>query len=394
MRARVIHRESLLNFQLLRHVFRDDCVTLQRRAVDARWHYSDEVPEVMTGFNPLRSTVYVARHSYLEKWLKHKEESVRRYNPPSNRLIHEVLFLVHDYLHVWAFNWIRKLAPALRVGERPITRDNIEDFVFCHLVTEAVATVGLDYWYMCALDADRLCPAGVDFEGLTVSYKLAHEHEYRRFSPGFDAQTPQFFEKIAVFYCTGEFTGFGKRDLYRSPVVYQWLSHELGYGERQRVYVRQWYSYLSRDDIRYTATELTSKVEASQPWKKRVVAETGRLLWDKVKNDAIHSPGLNIDPDGCWKSGKKALDYRFTNYNEVKKVDPGYRGDAGDADNFKYWLNQFIVQHDYDELDDEFLGILALLKDKRDPGLVRYLFKNRPRLRPEKGEPRDLFFLN
>jgi hypothetical protein len=389
-----MHRESLLHLHLVRHVFSDECVRLRRRAVDARWHYGDEIPEVMTGFNPLRSTVYVARHSYLEKWLTHRSEGVRTYNPPTNRLIHEVLFLVHDYLHVWAFNWIRRLVPALRVGERPITRDNIEDFVFCHLVTEAVATVGLDYWYMCALDAERLCPAGVTFEGLTVSYKLANEREYRRFDPEFEAQTPRFFEKIAAFYCTGAFPGFGKRDLYRSPVVYEWLSHELGYGERQRVYVRQWYAYLSRDDIRYTDKDLKSRVDTSQPWKRRVVAETGRLLWDKVKHGNLHSPGLNIDPDRSWTSGKKALDYRFTNYNAIKRVDPGYRGDPGDGENFKYWLNQFIVQHDYGELDDEFLGILALVREKRDPALVRYLFKNRSRLRPERGEPRDLFFLN
>lgn len=394
MKTTPIHRESLLHFKPLTHVFKDDCVSIKRRAIDARWGYSREIPETMAGFNPLTSTIYIAGHSYLEKWLEHKEQSVRPYNPPSNQLITEALFLAHDYLHIWAFNWIRRLVPALRIGEQAITKRNIEDFVFCHLVTEAMATVGLDYWYMCALDADTLCPAGVSFEGLTVSYKLALEREYRRFYPAFQAQTPEFFSTIAAFYCTGEFIGFGKRDLYRSPVVYQWLSHELAYGENQRSYVRQWYAYLSREDIRYTGPQLKAKVEAARPWQRRLIKEAGELLWDKVKHDKIHPPGLNIDPDRSWKSGKTSLDYRFTNYNVVKKTEPGYRGDPNDRDNFRYWLNQFVVQHDYGELDDEFFGILDLLKDTRDPKLVQYLFKDRPRVRAARGEPRDLFFLN
>jgi len=390
----VIHRESLLHFRPLQHVFLDDCVRLQRRAIDARWHYSDEVQENLTGFNPLRSTVYVARHSYLDAWLSHRAESVRRYNPPSNRLIHEALFLVHDYLHVWAFNWLRKLAPAMRVGEKPITRNTIEDFVFCHLVTEAAATVGLDYWYMCATDTEALCPAGVNFEGLTVTYRLANEREYRRFCPGFAAQIPDFFDRIALFYCTGEFVGFGRRDLQRSPALHQWLSHELSYGERQRMYVRQWYAYLARDDIRYTDRQLRAKVDAARPWQKRLITELGRLLWDKIKNDVVHPPGRNIDPDGCWKSHRRTPDYRFTNYNVARRKDPGYRGDPHDDDSFRYWLGQFIVQHDYGALEEEFFPILARLRDRRDVALVRYLFQKRPRLRPIQGEPRDLFFLN
>ena len=395
MKRKTIHRESLLNFHPVRHVFEDNCVTIKKRGVDARWYYNEEISETVSGFNPLRSTIYVAKHSHLEEWLENKEKSARKYNTYNNKLVSEVLFLAHDYLHVWAFNWIRKLVPKLGIGEKKITKKNIEDLVFCHLITEAVATVGLDYWYMCVIDADKICPIGVNFDGLTVSYRYQNEEEYRKFYPNLRVQTPEFFEKIATFYCTGEFLGFGKGDLDQSPVIFEWLSHELAYGENQRVFVRNWYSYLSNEDILYSEEELKSKIDVSKAWEKKLVKKLGLLLWDKIKNNTVHSPGLNIDRDRCWKSNhKKPLDYKFINYNVVKKTNPKYQGKPSDSDNFNFWLKQFLAQHDFGKVDDQILRILSLIKEKNDPQLIQYLFRNHKRLRSERGEPRDLFLLN
>ncbi len=63
---------------------------------------------------------------------------------------------------------------------------------------------------------------------------------------------PEFFDELAEFYCTGVLRGFGVEDLRRSPLLLQWLEHELRYGQRQREYARQWFAHVAGEEVHLT----------------------------------------------------------------------------------------------------------------------------------------------
>ena len=97
----------------------------------------------LAGFNPFLRSLFYANNSALSRWLAGPYGSARDYNE-GDHLVREVLFAVHDYLHCWSAAAIAVLAPRSRFDTGPILRDNLEDFVYCHLLTEAAATAGLD----------------------------------------------------------------------------------------------------------------------------------------------------------------------------------------------------------------------------------------------------------
>src|SRR5207237_1319288 len=90
-----------------------------------------------------RSPMAVRARSPLAEWLDDPAQGVRELNQ-DDALLTEVLFAVHDYLHVWAYHLVRDAVPDLGFGRPPASEAELEDHVFCHLLTEAVATVGLD----------------------------------------------------------------------------------------------------------------------------------------------------------------------------------------------------------------------------------------------------------
>src|SRR5688572_16545693 len=103
------------------------------------------------------------------------------------------------------------------------------------LLSEAAATVGVDYWWLCAVELGELLPIGTRVRGgLTTSYHERDRSEYRRFYPELEVQSLAFFGDLCAFHCNGEFVGFDGDDLARSPLLLAWLTQELRYGERQR----------------------------------------------------------------------------------------------------------------------------------------------------------------
>jgi hypothetical protein len=124
---------------------------------------------------------------------------------------------------------------------------------FCHLLTEAAAVIGLDYWYLSQFDLNSAVPIGTSFRHVSVSYDVKHLEEYRRFCPDLRVEHPGFVRFLGTFYCTGVFEGFSPQDLKDSPLLYKWLCHELVYGRRQREYTRLWLQHLSGHDLGYEA---------------------------------------------------------------------------------------------------------------------------------------------
>lgn len=240
-----LHSESLLNIPLVREAWSNSEFKKQMRGIDSDWKYKKALKISTSGFNPFISSFFYGENSSFSKWLENPKGPCRKINF-NDQLVREVLFFSHDYLHWWAYGIINELAPGIGFGSKPVSARNFEDFVFCHLLSEAVATVGLDYWYLSTIDFNAVCDLGSFGHPLTVSYRLKDESEYQRFNRGFSAQSPSFFETLCQFYCDGEMPGFSLSDVKRSPKTLAWLDHEISYGELQRRYARLWFSFCAR----------------------------------------------------------------------------------------------------------------------------------------------------
>lgn len=312
-----LHAESLLRVPLVRQLLEDRNVGLAPRAVDARWYYEGVLPIRLGGFNPLSGAVYYPASSHLARWLDAPAKSARRHNE-NDWLVQELLFAVHDYLHVWAYGVIDALAPKHGFRERPKTRAALEDRVFCHIVSEAVATVGLDYWFLCTLNLNELCDLGTRFDfGLTTDYHQRFAPEYRRFGPSLRVQHAEFFGVLTRFYCSGVWAGFDLRALKRSPLVLRWLEHELRYSRLQRRYARQWFSELAPRALAFDASELDAPIAVNRAWQHELIAELGALVWDKVKNRK--EPGFRHVPRRAWSPDyDRPIDFRFVNLNALR----------------------------------------------------------------------------
>ena len=397
--------ESLLHIPLVKEALSDPRFILQSRAIDADWAYSQAIPISVSGFNPFYQTYYFATRSVMAQWLKNPAASARELNE-QDVLVREALFLAHDYLHTWAYQAIHQLVPALRFGTVPITPKNFEDFVFCHLLSETVATVGLDYWYLAATNLNQVCDIGTAVRTLTTAYREEHLSEYRRFHPKLEVQTPKFFETFARFYCDGVFPGYELDDLRKSPLTLKWIKNELEYGETQRSYARAWGAYLSGesfDSLGCPEGKLDRPVDPSSSWKKELITNLGQLLWKKVKEGRDEIAPVRFDPGAVFeKAGAKDLDFRFRNVNRVepdaavKKILAGPRPKR----NFDHFFYQYVSGFEYG--NPKTVELLLQLRKKRDFKAIELLLRKEKRVilaldlpKEFKGtEPEHLFILN
>ncbi|PTL80932.1 hypothetical protein DAT35_26750 [Vitiosangium sp. GDMCC 1.1324] len=367
----------------------DPLVRFAPRAIDQRWHYERVLPVTLAGFNPFLRSVFYASNSAFSRWLADPHGSARDYNE-GDHLVREVLFAVHDYLHCWSAEAIAMLAPWTRFDTGPILRDNIEDFVFCQLLTEAAATVGLDYWYLSTFNLAEQIPIGTTLVNLTVNYHERYVSEYRRFCPDWNAQRPGFFNDLARFYCSGVFEGFDVRDLRRSPRLLKWLSHELSYGARQREYTRLWMSYLAAEEISYDPRELTAPVSIDAPWKQRLIHELGLVMFAKIKEDSdsgLSSRARNEPPES---PRERPPDFRFVNANVI----PLMPEVSTPRESLRYYVLQRVSATAFDGLAAEVRQTLSRALRREEHEEVLRLIEGAERVRPVRDEPRDLFVLN
>lgn len=396
-RPEPVHRdldpESLLQIPLVRQAYSDPGFRFLPRSTDVRWTYGGHVPLKLAGFNPFEFAHYHGANSRFAAWLNDPFGSARDLNR-DNQLVSEVLFMVHDYLHAWAYSVIDRLAPALRVLDGAITPRTFDDYVFCHLLTEAVATVGLDYWQLSERGVDQFCPIGSDFGPLTVSYREAHLAEYRRFCPDWEVQTPEFFALLATFYCSGEFPGFRLDHVRRSPVLLNWLRKELTYGDQQRSFTRQWFSYLADKPVA-AGGEWNAPVATETKIRRQLIAELGRLLWAKVKDG---DPSTRIERPRSLPARTapldKPADFRFVNLARVAPDDWPRAVQAMAPEHFLYFFYQFLAQIPLEAFPRQMLKHLPLLVRQHDVSLVVDFVRDLPRREALDGEPRDLFVVN
>ncbi len=388
-----LHRESLLHIPLLAQLFADPCFRIVRRGIDARWTYHDLIAARVDGFNPLTGCAFIGAHSHLDRWLPHRHASARPFND-KDELVSEALFVVHDYLHVWTYHWIRALRPELGFGTAPITPQNFEDMVFCHILSEAVATVGLDYWYLSVVELRDVVPIGTLQRGLTVSYREAWRDEYRHFCPNLRVQHPAFLERLTRFYCDGVFVGFDAGDLSASPAIDAWITHELRYGQLQRRYCRAWFGYLASETVTLAADQLDAPLSFDVAWRKRLTRDLAERLWCKVKQGELCSPPVTGNLGGVWSaSPTRAADFRFLNLNRCGPV-TSEAVKAMTEDAFEFLLRQYAVRFDFDAFPDEAIGVFSLIRTERDFAIGDRLLKDMKRHAVAADEPRDLFLYN
>ncbi len=387
-----LHAESLLRVPLVKRAFTSLDFRLISRGVDAYWTYQKVIPITVSGFNPLQGAYFYSSNSFFARWLRQPFASARDLNE-NDLLVTEALFMAHDYLHSWAYQMIEKLHPEVKVFSRPINAENLDEFSFYHLLSEAVATVGLDYWFLSVNDVNHYCDIGSVRGPVTVSYREAHLSEYRRFCTDFEVQTPEFLNRIAKFYAMGRFRGFDALDLRRSPRLLAWLSHELKYGVTQRRLTRSWLMFLAEERVEMPEAELSAPM-AVTPELEELTGEIAGALWRLVKYDE--------DLCGAWKQPEsrrhsrhdRTPDFRFLNLN---RWDPKQWRDlqfepASKA--FEYLLFQYVAAVPFASVPRERIKLLDLMRRESKPQLAQMLIGDLPRLPVGNEEPRDLFIAN
>ncbi|NNL84683.1 MAG: hypothetical protein HKP27_03475 [Myxococcales bacterium] len=382
--GQMIDPESLMQLSLVRQMLSDPNVHLTPRMIDRHWTYNGDLPASLSGFNPFVNAIFYGGCSVFASWLKDPAASARPLND-QDFLVHEVLFAVHDYLHVWSAQLIRALAPELGFGTRRIDAENLEDFVFLHLATEAVATVGLDYWYLSTFELDQVVPIGTTRRHLAVEYREQDIEEFRRGFPGLRVQEPRFFLDLADFYCTGRFHGFDVGDLKRSPKTFRWLHHELSYGATQREYTRRWLRYLATGSSQ-TISGDKDPVECDAPWQRALLKTLSQELWEKVKHDSGARPPA-LPTESTWRSPRRdEADFRFVNLNAASNVP------SGGTKSREYRHYQLLSTLDYKALDPDLRVVLPTLVEQ-EPPIVERLCADAKRVVGEAEEPWDLLLL-
>lgn len=383
---------TLESIPLIAQMLGDPDIPVILRGVDNAWAYHGVIPHVVSGFNPQNCAVYCAVESAFGRWLAAPETPLRELNT-RDRLMREALFAVHDYLHAWSARLIGAAAPQVGFGVAPIGAANFEDHVFCQLLTETAATIGLDYWYLARVDVSRLVPIGTCMRTLTTAYREEHVEEYRRYCPALDVQNPAFFEVFARFYCTGRLPGFRGDSLTHSPRVLAWIEHELRYGQLQRRYTRKWLAYLSDGAVPSPARAVAdAAVDPDVPWRRDLVALVGDALWRLVHEGSAVRVSAPVR-EASVVPANGPIDFRFTNLAGLDDPWHEIRRRGVDSESYPWLFAQIVSAHRFDAVDPEVVEQLPVLRDARAPTLVRRTLESYPSVALATREPSALFLL-
>ncbi len=394
-KKKTLHPESLLQIPLVRQMLADPSIHFSPIGFDAYWVYSNYFSPGLSAFNPHQGKIFFQSGSCISEWLKNPEVSARPLNQ-RDFLVKEVLFAVHDYFHIWGYQLIQHLRPQLNFGIEAITKANFETFVFCHLLTEAIATIGLDYWYLSQVDLNEVVPIGTYSYPLATSYHKEDDSEFKRFAPNMNVMSVDFFETLMRTYLTGDFFGFSAFDLQRSPILIRWLNHELTYAEKQRSYTRTWLAHLSHQDLKLKPKNLKGHVSASAAWQKKMISDAAEILFAKVvHNKPTYLPALASE-NSEWSSRKnrKQIDYRFFNicsfgddmWEQIEKHPPT-------AESRDHLYLQILSRHQFETFKRPLLEKLRNGRTNYDLKSLRQMLKTAKRISSHGDPLPDIFML-
>lgn len=382
---------ALLELPPVRHALCDPHFSLIPRPIDNGWYHAGFMG-MMAGFNPTQHTHYYPARSALARWLADPAD-IGDDPVAHEQLVKDTLFLAHDYLHSWAYRTIAAIEPSL-IGYGPVTPDNVDEQAFFLVLSETVAVVGLDYWYLCVRDIDERCNVALGVGPRTVHYRERLLHEYRRYNSALTVQEPQFFQKILTLYCRGSIDGFREQDLLDSPALASWLIRELLISPRQREVSRAWLSHLG--GFALSSEQLEAKLPTPSARLQAHVDELAERLWDKIKRDReqFHPTAAG---GRAWQLVVGAdVDFRFANTGHVEDADA--RARRADDASFAFYVDQRLSRHELP--DAETLARLRepieTIKQTRDhAGLARLLSSLTPVAEPAADPaPLELLFVN
>ncbi|MBL4632288.1 MAG: hypothetical protein JKY56_00355 [Kofleriaceae bacterium] len=369
-------RQALSDLSVVKWLLSEQGFSLNSRAVDMRWEYAGLFPEAINvGFAPFGNAILGPRISASSTWRKSPHRRDFAVLNLDNRLLREVLFQVHDLFHMWAYRRMMHTSKGFAFGMVPIDEKTLSDYVFCHLVSEAAATVGLDYWYLAQRSLGDFFGLHLDFKGLTVSYTQEMDDALTS-EAQLTVHSPEFFSAICQLYTTGSLPGTNAKALERVPSLTNWLFHELQYSEVQRVYSYEWFSYLGGLPTPSKAQCLVP-IKADTPWRKAVVRDVGSALWKMtqeqryqiephVQHQAYAAQSLPHNPaysNTCYFSLDNAIPSEMELYRRHK---------AATYDYSSFTLAQRREISTTDNLDD-FHRILksgTLLRQENEPPLI------------------------
>lgn len=388
-RQKRLDPESLLRIPLVRRTFSHPTIRPRARAFDRTWFYQELVNTGRVGFVPFRQDVFYAAISRTASWRRNPEQSARPLNE-DDLLVHEVFFCVHDFLHAWSLATLREVAPHLRIGPG-LSDAEREELAYAHLVTEAVASVGLDYWYLSVVDPNDVCPIGTKKFPLTNSYEERHLAEYRRARPRLAVQKPAFLAELVTFYCDGAFRGFDREHLARSPRLASWLKHEVVYGERQRTYIRQWLAFVTGATA--WAEAPGRPVMARPRWGRELVALLSERLWRLVKEDVDAAPQTPSDVP-FEAPAELAFDPRFVNVRALPPEDLLRTASAmSDPKQLAILCDQYVCTYERARFETELLYAFVHACEAKNPFALHGLLRKFPRLEADPQEPTYVFVL-
>jgi hypothetical protein len=377
-----IHPESLLRHAPVRHWLADTTVRTLFRGIDQRWFYDRVVPRTLTGFNPYTSGVYLPRFSAVERWWNGDREASVRPLDPEDHLIREVFLAVHEYIHVWTVHAIAGRMPELGFGSAPITAESFEDFVYCHLLTEAAAVAAIDYWYLCGVDdVNDYCDIGTSFQGGIASplFRRRYVRECRRHAPSFDPYRPELLSELCVYFCTGEHELFTSESAVRVPLLRRWIDQEAVTRRRQLVVTREWLAALAPPGA--LTLPVDAPVEANRPWMIALREELAAMLWKKIHDDELLQ--MPAPPQPRWSHAFTA-DHRYVNVNAV----PG-----APATPEQHYVWQRLQQRPFDAVPPAVRDALrGLAREQGDYDLALRIIEQYPALPASEGEPAALLF--
>ncbi|WP_155295320.1 hypothetical protein [Chromobacterium violaceum] len=304
---------------MINEMIKDKSVSWIKRRADTNWWFNRSIglfdsTVPLLGFCPFSYSITTPSEGIISKWLEDPDMPIRSINR-NDCAIKYILFMCHDYIHAWATSWLANNALNQLACCESKTDQDLEIAAFLHILTEACATIGLDYWYLSTLQLNSVVDIGSNQKTLTTSYHENEINEYRRYERDLIVQSPVFFERLSIFYCTGEWVGLSLKDLNDSPILASWIEHELRYGKKQRKYIREYLSYANGIEVTHS---LDSPIPCHHNWQRDLINNMAYALWDFVKNGNNQSRPLDIP---FWKWKKPPLENFDPRYSNLSSLD-------------------------------------------------------------------------
>ncbi len=320
------------------HALRDPYFEVVLRPIDASWHHAG-ITGAMGGFNPPRHCYYAARESAFSQWFATPET----FHCPSDcalELAIDVLRFAHDYVHSWAYRLIATLLPDFHVAT-PRTTEALDKQAFFLVLSEAVAVVATDYWYLSLRGLKERCGTSFDLGPCTVHYRERYLRTYRKSNPSLTVQTPGLLDRIAWLYSTGEFEGFSEQDLLDNRKLADWMVRELLIAPRQRIVSRSWLSYLS--GLAINDTTRVEKFRTLAQHHAALIEEIGHRVWLKVRHGRHDFIPIRLDQGNWFVCHDGPLDCRYANLNHVGTRVIDWAG--GDVECWEAYMDQALSGH-------------------------------------------------